>query len=187
MQVLIMNIKYNEMYMNRKNGFTLIELLLVMVIMGILVLIGLGTFMSSLQKGRDTTRKANLRAIAGAVELYYNDKGKYPTGTGSISGCYTIDLTATGTCGKDYNSGILYPVFKDSAVANGAMYMAKFPVDPVSTQKYYYVSADGKQYQIYARLENSQDPAIITPAATGTSCGTEISCNYGVSSANTNP
>jgi prepilin-type N-terminal cleavage/methylation domain-containing protein len=171
---------YNKKYMNRKQGFTLIELLLVMVIMGILLLIGTGAFVSSLLKGRDTTRKANLRAITSAVEMYYSDKGKYPIGTGSIPGCYNA-AGATGTCGKDY------PIFKDS-IANGAMYMAKFPADPVSTQQYYYLSATGTQYQMYAHLENSQDPMIITPAASGTDCGgTGSPCNYGISSANTNP
>jgi prepilin-type N-terminal cleavage/methylation domain-containing protein len=178
--------------MNRNQGFTLIELLLVMIIMGILLLIGTGTFISSLQKGRDTTRKANLRAISSALELYYNDKGKYPVGTGSISGCY-IDLTptaTTGTCGKDYTTGTLYPVFQDPTVPNraGALYMAKFPIDPVSKQRYYYVSDPlGKQYQIYAHLENGQDPAIMPTPPSGTDCGTGTPCNWGLSSANTNP
>jgi len=180
--------------MNRERGFTLIELLLVMVIMGILVLIGVGAFFSSLQKGRDTTRKANLRAITSAVEMYYNDKKGYPVsdGSGSIPGCYTTDLTASGTCGT------AFPVLFDSTVANnkGAIYMAKFPVDPVSGLNYYYVS-NGTQYQIYAHLENSQDPQCLqnacpvpcncagSSAPVGNSCGGV--CNYGVSSANTNP
>jgi prepilin-type N-terminal cleavage/methylation domain-containing protein len=169
--------------MNRKRGFTLIELLLVMVIMGILLMIGTGAFISSLQKGRDTTRKANLRAIAGALELYYNDKSKYPIGTGSITtpGCYDIN-GVTGPCGKDF------PLFKDS-ILNGAIYMTKFPVDPLSTQQYYYVSdINGKQYQIYAHLENNQDPQCLLAdcASNGLMCGT-VGCTYGVSSANTNP
>lgn len=167
--------------MKRNKGFTLIELILVMIILGILMAIGTGAFLTSLKKGRDTTRKANLRAIAGAVELYYNDKGKYPVwnGSGSIPGCYDA-LGSTGVCGKDY------PIFKDS-IANGAMYMAKFPVDPVSTQQYYYVSdAAGKQYQVYALLENNQDPSIMTPAV-ATNCGGGVVCNYGIASPNTNP
>jgi len=179
---------YNfKMYMNRKQGFTLIELMIVMVIMGILVTIGVTAFTSSMIKGRDSTRKANLRAITNALELYYNDKNKYPVwdSLGSIPGCYTIDLTATGTCGKDY------PVFKDS-IANGAMYMAKFPIDPVSSQKYYYVSnATGTQFQIYAHLENSQDPAIdptiILKSYNCASGGGTSLCNWGLSSGNTNP
>jgi prepilin-type N-terminal cleavage/methylation domain-containing protein len=169
--------------MNRKLGFTLIELLVVMALLAILLGIGAGAFASSMRKGRDNTRKANLRAIATALELYFNDKGKYPVwdGVGSIPGCYNAG-GSTGSCGTaDYS------IFKDS-IANGAMWMAKFPIDPVTGQKYYYVSdALGKQYQIYAHLENSQDTTIMTPATSGTDCGTGTPCNWGLSSANTNP
>ncbi|MCX6792122.1 MAG: prepilin-type N-terminal cleavage/methylation domain-containing protein [Candidatus Gottesmanbacteria bacterium] len=172
--------------MNRKQGFTLIELMVVMVILAILMAIGTGAFTSSMIKGRDNTRKANLRAITSALELYYNDKGKYPTGaSGTFSSCYsTLTGTVVGSCGKDN------PVFRDSPTT-GAMYMAKFPVDPVSSLKYYYVSATGSQFQIYAHLENSQDPAINpTIISESINCdnaaGTTL-CNYGVSSANINP
>ncbi len=156
--------------------------MIVMIILGVLLVIGTGTFVSSLQKGRDTTRKNNLRAITSALELYFNDKGKYPVwdGAGNIPGCYNAG-GGTGSCGTDY------PIFKDSIV-NGAMWMAKFPADPVSGQRYYYVSdAQGKQYQIYAHLENGQDPTIITPEDSSAVCGTNISCNWGLSSANISP
>jgi len=173
---------YNEMYMNRKRGFTLVELMIVMVILGILMTIGTQAFIASMKRGRDATRKGNLRAISNALEMYYNDKGKYPVwdGAGSIPGCYNAG-GSTGVCGT------AYPIFKDS-IANGAMYMAQFPADPIILQKYYYISsATGGQYQIYTHLESSQDPAIFAPAAAGTDCGTNAACNWGLSSANTNP
>ena len=167
--------------MKYKKGFTLIELMIVMVIMGILATIGVTAFISSQIKGRDVTRKANLRAIASALELYYNDKGAYPIGaSGTFSSCYTTTLSGPGACGTSY------PVFKDTANTS-TIYMAQFPTDPVISQKYYYVSdATGKQYQMYAHLENTQDPAIITPAAAGTNCGT-AACNFGLASTNTLP
>lgn len=165
--------------MNQKQGFTLVELMIVMVIMGILATIGVTAFISSQVKGRDTTRKGNLKAISQAIEMYYNDKGVYPTGSnGVIPLCYTVAGAGPGACGKDF------PVFKDS-ITNGATYMTKFPIDPVSTQKYYYVSSSGTQFQIYAHLENAQDSTIITPAVPTTDCGG--ACNWGLSSANTNP
>lgn len=162
--------------MKRTTGFTLIELMVVMAILAILLGIGAGAFTSSLKKGRDTTRKANLRAITNALELYYNDKGKYPVddGSGGIKGC-GADAAPT-TCAVN-------GVFSD---ANGTIYMQQLPADPVSSQKYYY-KATTSQFQLYAHLENSQDPMIITPAASGTNCGTNASCNWGLSSANTNP
>lgn len=169
--------------MKRKHGFTLIELIVVMAILAILMAIGAGSFTSSMKKGRDSTRKANLRAITNALEMYYNDKVTYPVGAnGTFSNCYiTLTETVSGPCGKDY------PVFRDSPTT-GAMYMGKFPVDPVASQKYYYVS-NGKQFQIYAHLENNQDPQCLQTdcPSNGLSCGTNVGCNYGVSSANTNP
>jgi prepilin-type N-terminal cleavage/methylation domain-containing protein len=166
--------------MNRKQGFTLIELMLVMVILGILMVIGTVAFTSSMKKGRDTTRKGNLRAITNALELFYNDKGKYPVGVaGGIIGCGTD--TSRTLCAVN-------GAFQDSTPTPPTpptMYMAQLPTDPVSSLKYYYVSAAGTQYQIYAHLENTQDPTIIVPAASPTNCGG--TCNWGLSSANTNP
>ena len=177
--------------MKNVSGFTLIELMIVMIIMGVLAAIGVTSFMSSQIKGRDAQRKGNLKAIAQALELYYNDKSAYPTsdGAGSFVGCYTITGGGPGKCGADY------PVFKDS-IAGGAVYMAKYPVDPATTQQYYYLaskssgSAIYNQYQLYAHVENNQDLQRITPApatAESPSCGTGASCNYGISSGNIQP
>ena len=44
-----------------KAGFTLVELMIVMIIMGILVLAGVGSFISSQKRSRDTKRKNDLR------------------------------------------------------------------------------------------------------------------------------
>jgi len=168
--------------MNRKQGFTLIELMLVMVILGILVAIGTVAFTSSMKKGRDTTRKGNLRAITNALELYYNDNGRYPADiSGGIKGCNGgVGLTPTPAPSPcPANSA-----FKD---ANGTLYMAQLPTDPVASQVYYYRSPSISQFQIYARLENTQDPAImIIPAPpSGPDCGG--TCNWGMSSANISP
>ena len=166
----------------KKHGFTLIELIVVMAILAILMAIGAGAFMSSMKKGRDSTRKANLRAITGAMELYYNDKGKYPVGVnGAIRGCGTDTVRTDCVAGG---------AFQDETPSPPTVYMQRLPTDPVDTQQYYYVSATGAQYQIYAHLENNQDPQCLlgdcTPAS-GVNCGTGILCNYGVSSANTSP
>lgn len=164
----------------RRQGFTLIELMIVMVIMGILAAIGVTAFMSSQTKARDSQRKGNLKAIAGALELYYNDKGSYPIGdaSGYILACYSGGATAP--CDRSDTA--------HTTVSDGTtIYMANIPPDPTSSQHYYYVSTNGKQFQLYAHLQNNQDPQIITPAAAGTSCGTNIDCNYGISSSNINP
>uniref|UniRef100_A0A7C4R3W1 Prepilin-type N-terminal cleavage/methylation domain-containing protein n=1 Tax=candidate division CPR3 bacterium TaxID=2268181 RepID=A0A7C4R3W1_UNCC3 len=64
---------------NKEKGFTLIELLVVIAIIGILAAIGLSALTSARKKARDSRRKADLREIANALELYYADNGVYPS------------------------------------------------------------------------------------------------------------
>lgn len=91
----------------KKNGFSLIELLVVVTILAILFTIGIAAFRNVSANARDAKRKADVDAIAKALESQFNsDTGQYPvkledsyfTG-GSIpqkpeSGLY--DLTWTG-------------------------------------------------------------------------------------------
>jgi hypothetical protein len=64
------------------------------------------------------------------------------------------------------------------------------PKDKSSGQTYYYKtvavnSVVNSGFQIYARLENSQDLSIIS---TGILCGgTGVNCNFAVTSSNTTP
>lgn len=173
--------------MPKKSGFTLIELLIVIVILGILAVVGLASFTSSQMKSRDAKRKADLRQVAEAFEIYFNDKGQYPAhdpgGTGRIMGCgnYTTGPTAC-------TWGSLTVPFSNTGVTPNTVYMIKLPADP-SSYKYFYVST-GTTYKLYAHLENTQDKNLIS---TGLNCGTGAvvstsdSCNYGVSSSNTVP
>lgn len=158
------------------HGFTLIELMIVMVIMGILAVIGVTAFMSSQIKGRDVRRKGDLRAIASALELYYNDKGQYPLSNGNaqILGCETY-------------TGSVCIVGKPIVDSHGTIYMALLPTDPVSNHWYNYRSQNGKQFQLYAYLENNQDPQKITPSVVVSCGGGNLACNYGVSSSNISP
>lgn len=178
----MMYITYNKKYMNRKCGFTLIELLVVMALLAILMALGAGTFSASLKRNRDATRKANLRAITNALEMYYNDKGKFPlSASGGILGCGTDTLRTLCPAANG--------AFQDETPSTPTIYMSKLPTDPVSAQQYYYVS-DGTKFQIYARLEYSQDSQIDpTITAKGYNCATSgtIVCNFGLSSGNINP
>ena len=66
---------------NKKNnsGFTLIELLVVIAIIGLLASVVLLALNSARQKSRDAKRLADVRQIASAMELYFNDFNSYPT------------------------------------------------------------------------------------------------------------
>jgi general secretion pathway protein G len=162
-------------------GFTLIELLVVVAILGSLVGLVATNFMGSQAKARDARRKSDLTQIQRALELFYNDHGRYPAeSTNRIAGC---GATSSSACpwGSDFTDG------------NGTVYMDTIPAERMSGYNYIYnVDTVGGylRYQIYAHLENENDPVLDQDndgdADTySLSCGAGL-CNYGVSSPNTN-
>ncbi len=140
------------------DGFTLIELLIVIAILAILSTLGVGNFMTSRIKARDLTRKADLATIAKSLEAYVNDKRSYPPDTPTLS------------WGQP---------FTDSTVTPATVYAAKLPIDPGGFTYKYVKSGSG--YILYAHLENTEDPQIMTSPIDGCG-GTGPTCNYKISS-----
>lgn len=64
---------------NKQSGFTIVELLIVIVVIGILAALVITTFNGIQQKGRDTERETDIKAIHGQLEAYYAQNGNYPT------------------------------------------------------------------------------------------------------------
>lgn len=166
----------NKNLKNNQQGFTMIELLIVMVILSLLLVVGIGSFMSSQIKARDSARKTDLQNIARALELYYNDKGEYP-----------IDTSKTGILGMDWGDPFVDPNNTET------LYMNLLPSDP-GGYAYYYTSVTGDRYQLYAYIENENDLDLnkdgdSTQVYTGTDCGVNgiQTCNYGLSSPNIYP
>lgn len=167
--------------MNKTQGFTLIELMLVMAIIGILAVVGLGSYTQAVIKSRDTQRKSDLNQIARAIELYNNDVGRYPID--NDDGIDPIDNDdGKMRCNEvDLCEPSIY------AVLNGATatYMDKVPIDETAGQVYYYKS-DGGSFALYAALVNSKDRDVVEDADGNktnwdsdlVTCGTGISCNY---------
>ena len=60
-------------------GFTLIEMVIVFALIGILVGLGLPQYKYSLVKARESVLRENLFQIRKQIDLYYQDKGKYPS------------------------------------------------------------------------------------------------------------
>ncbi len=119
-----------------KKGFTLIELLVVIVIIGILSSLLMANFVGIRQRARDGQRKANLRQIQTALELYRADQGSYP-GTDLLPACNTNAFI-----------GGTPPV----------TYMEKIPCDPLGSTSYIYTPGNNNAiYELVACLENSND------------------------------
>lgn len=130
-------------------GFTLVELLTVITIIAVLAGIGLVNFQGVQSKGRDSTRKSDLRALSQALEIYYQKNDAYIDGTPA----------AEGDCASDDTGALYSGIF--SYMAN-----QKVPVDPQTFNQYCYVSVNsGQSFRLFAKLENCSDKDIINPAA----------------------
>lgn len=153
----------------KQKGFTMIELLLVMAITGMLATAGITSYVASLRKGRDAQRKLALENVVKAVETYSLDVGVYPASCGGkIVGC-DGNVCEWGTAFTN----------------NGKDYISLLPTDPVVTQNYVYTTAaNGKSFQIYAKLEAVSDPHV-KPDGYGVMCDSAGGeCNFGLSSTN---
>ena len=162
---------------NFSRGFTLVELLVVMAILSTLVALIAGSFRNAQFRGRDAQRKANLKQVAGALEAFMNDYGLYPNETsGKITACPYVAGGASSVC--TWGEGEL--------TDNKTVYFKELPQDPASSAFYLYRIVPGsnnQKFQLFARLENTEDQDIITTAYF---CGDKI-CNFAITSANTKP
>ena len=169
-----------------KRGFTLIELIVVISIIAILAVIALGGFRSTQYKARDGQRKSDLKQIANALEVIYYDHGRYPDSddNGNMLACPydPDDPSKSDSC--TWGSGEVETKDED------ALYIRKLQEDP-SSGNYFYRSFDnGQKYQLYARLENPNDPDLISDLPEITDplpdCGNN-DCNFAITSTNTTP
>jgi uncharacterized protein (TIGR02145 family)/prepilin-type N-terminal cleavage/methylation domain-containing protein len=65
--------------MKTKKAFTLIELLVVIAIIGVLATVSIIALSNARAKSRDAKRAGDMKQIQTALELFFNDKNRYPT------------------------------------------------------------------------------------------------------------
>ncbi len=162
-----------------QKGFSLIELLVVIGIISILSAIAVPNFMAARERARDATRKADLKAMQSAFELYKQDQTppEYPA-----SSYFSNALNSDGT-GKCWFNGGGTGDFQDSCPSDKTIYLKKLPTDPSftsSSHKYYYYNSTGQQtYTLEACLENKADAAGHTcPGDFSTYSGSSCSSNW---------
>jgi len=159
-------------------GFTIIELLIVMGIIAVLATFFIGGYTGVQRRARDGQRKSDLKQLANAMELYFNDYRRYPAESSTtIAGCPS---TTTTSC--TWGSG----QFTDTKT----VYFKTVPVDPTSStyQYIYRTDANGTYYKLYARLEVPDDPDI-NASITQDGCHDDAPtvCNFAITSGNTTP
>ena len=117
-------------------GFTLIELLVVISIIGILAALTLVSFGGAQKQARDTQRKSDLNQVKNALENY----------AGSNNGMYPIQAVGnvTGVCGTGQELD-----------ENFISFCPTDPLDGTTARPYYYGSADGSAYILYAQTETT--------------------------------
>lgn len=108
-----------------RQGFTLIELLVAMTIIAILSGLALVSYQGARKTARDGKRKVDLEQIRSALEMCYADENEYPSSIDSGVSCG----------GKDY--------------------LVPLPVDPATSDEYYYDGSAGTSYILCATLEAS--------------------------------
>ncbi|MDP1709998.1 MAG: prepilin-type N-terminal cleavage/methylation domain-containing protein [bacterium] len=129
-----------------KKGFTLIELLVVVALIGVLTTLVMANLNAGRERSRDAQRKSDLRSMATALRLYYNDKGAYPANnvSGQIMGCGSGGVSAC-SWGAEWLVGT-------------TTYMSKLADDPIPGRDYKYeVGSDTDTFTLSSCLENTSD------------------------------
>lgn len=136
-------------YQIPSSGFTLVELLVVIGIITMITALLFPNFMGARQRARDSQRKADLKQIQGAVELYKLDQNPPAYPSGNFAG------TMCRRCWSAAGSSDVCPTGSN-------VYMNKFSCDPGSNNPtpYIYTRDAGNilSYSLTGCLENLVDP-----------------------------
>jgi type II secretion system protein G len=173
------DLKFKTSNLKFAQAFTLIELLVVISIIAILMAVATVSYLNAQQKGRDNKRKTDLKAIQQALEIYYTQNGKYPSGsTGSIQ-CNTGITPLNDSSVLTWGASTIFSCDPDGSGPKPTItYMSPLPKEPIFTaasDTYFYSSPTTDTYILSAKLENLNDKDI---AAFALPCTAPASRNY---------
>ncbi len=158
----------------KRSGFTLIELLVVIAIIGLLSSITLVYFNNARKSARDTKRKADIKQINTAIQLYIQDNGHAPYLYTTNPCSANAGITGAGTGGNctayDYD-----PVSWDAFKSQLSAYASNIKGDPCGTK----CKSDGPPYYVYGY----NAPYVIGQGCAATGNGFP-SCTKGVANMN---
>ncbi|GIW69672.1 MAG: hypothetical protein KatS3mg101_0419 [Patescibacteria group bacterium] len=135
-----------------KKGFTLIELVIVVAVIGVLsgLILNAINVQGVRQKGRDAQRKAALKQIQTALELYYTEFRRYP----NSGGAYISASTSSGL-GATLNSSYISQLPADPSFGT-----AVFSSGNCSSPYGYSYRSDGaSRYILLAKTEIDESAA----------------------------
>ena len=91
----------------RRSGFTLVELLIVVIILAILAAVVIPQFASSTDDARAAALDTTLGNMRGAIDLYYQQHGRYPSSVGDGTNAAASTAAFLGQLSKysDANGG----------------------------------------------------------------------------------
>lgn len=123
----------------KKKGFTLIELMIVVAIIGILAAVAIPNMVYTKKKARLSACISNLKAIAGALDMYASDnRDHFPTGTDSTPAASGDILMSTGYT----KAAVVCPVTEADYLYNGAWTDDVYTVECANPGDHYYNPQD---------------------------------------------
>ncbi|MFA5926636.1 MAG: prepilin-type N-terminal cleavage/methylation domain-containing protein [Patescibacteria group bacterium] len=148
--------------MRYKKAFTLIELLIIIVIIGVLATVAVAQYGEAKARNRDARRRADLKQISTAIEMYKINNGSYKIGTtgGKDSGGIDIswlNYSGPGAATYPYHKSIIQGLIEAGVLSSAQR-------DPLcdSDACGYIYKTDSAKYSLYATLERPSDTDLQT-------------------------